>query len=228
MSLLLRSLAKGTVKNFGKPTGVGASARVAPASASVSSVKSFFTTLNQKPGECQWNTPSGPKPCNMPPPLEENGIVVVKLPPGTKLYHATVIHKGKPAWFNEPLTESRRDRMWFASTPEHAKQMNWTHLLEYEAEEEITLQFIQNLTTHAEVTTGHQYVEGEKYRVNRKLAKEKKVHLDGYAGCNECEYMLLRGAFRKLSAARQIDYKSPRFLGGFWRTRKTRKIRKIR
>ncbi len=220
MSLLLRSLAKGTVKNFGKPTGVGASASGA------SSVKSFFTTLNQTPGECQWNTPSGPKPCNMPPPLEENGIVIVKLPPGTKLYHATVIHKGKPAWFNEPLTESRRDRMWFASTPEHAKQMNWTHLLEYEAEEEITLQFIQNLTTHAGVTTGHQYMDGEKYRVNRKQAKEKEVHLDGYAGCNECEYMLLRGAFRKLSAARQIDYKSPRFLGGL-RT-KTRKLRKTR
>ncbi len=221
MSALLRSLAKGTLRNYGAPR----SSAAASAAAAAAAASSFFHTLNKKHGECRWNTPKGIQHCNMPLPTEEDGIEVVKLPAGTKVYHATVIQKGESRWFEAPLADSRRDRMWFASTPDHAQQMIWTHLLEYEVQEEITLQFIQNLTSHADVTTGKQYIECDRYRINRKIAKDKAVHLDGYAGCNECEYMLLQGAFKKLSAANQINYKSPRYLGGvrFGRLRKTRK-----
>jgi hypothetical protein len=159
--------------------------------------KSIHETMNPNATTCRWLTRSGPKDCDMPNPVVIDGVEMVILPVGTKLYHATLILGKERKWFEETrLTDSERQSMWFASTPDHAKQMNWTHLLEYTTREELKLMFIRNIWIHSKKTTGRNYLSSRTYKQN--LTTYRKHGLDGYAGCNECEYMIFDRSFKKL------------------------------
>jgi hypothetical protein len=184
--------------------------------------KSIHETMNPNATTCRWITRSGPKDCGMPNPDMIDGVEIVTLPVGTKLYHATLILGKERKWFEESiLTDPERRSMWFATTPDHAKQMNWTHVLEFTTKEQLRLLFIRNLFIHSQKTTGKTYLSSGKYKKN--LATYRKHGLDGYAGCNECEYMIFNSSFKKLEEGPLVIEERPATFmdGGRAKTRKS-------
>ena len=153
---------------------------------------------NKMEGECRWPYPppraEETKDCAFPfietTPLDADpSIKLVTLPAGTRLYHATTIYPGKPVWFESPAPHATLPlttrAVWFASSPDHAKHIGFTHLLEYTLEKDAQLLFIQNLKTtfgRYGVTTGKELLKNPAF-----AAHVTKNAVVGYAGCNECE-----------------------------------------
>ena len=97
--------------------------------------------------------------------------------------------------------------------------MNWTHLLEFEVASEIKLVFIQNLFTEKKKRKGHNYVSSS--FISDYARSETKI--DGYAGCNECEIMLVKESLKKLNPVPTKIETRPMLIDDGRRTRKTRK-----
>lgn len=197
----------------------------------------LVTLFNQQPGECRWPIYSrAPKPCVFPEPVTEaDGHTYVYLEPGTHLYHATVIMGNKPKWFeNGGLHKEPKSYTWFASTPDHAKSMNWTHLLKYTVDTRLKLLFVQNMFTAHGIRKGHEYAKGPFLTVSR------TIDVDGYAGCNECEFMIVHSSIKKISADPTVmEEREMRYINGgsrahkhtrrcFCRKRKQRTLRRRR
>lgn len=149
-------------------------------------------TYNQTPDQCVWPLPppsKDTKQCNFP--FKENPVIqniqTVTLPAGTELFHATQILPSQKIWFTNMTAVSfdtlPKKIMWFASSPEHAKHMNYTHVLKFKTKKDIKLVFIRNLLVHIGSNTGNELLKNPEFA----SILSKDPELVGYVGCNECE-----------------------------------------
>ncbi len=150
---------------------------------------------NQSKDECRWPTTKFGLPvkdCNfileaykVVTLADDFDVVLVKIPAGTKLYHATMIYEKGRHWFEtKPPFNSERGMVWFTSTPEHTGPLNKTHILEYTVRSDLIMVFERNLEKHDGVR-GYEYTKILR-NIKTKLMPNS-IFIDGYLGCNECE-----------------------------------------
>ena len=167
-----------------------------------------YLRFNKEVDECRWISSLVGRVSNCDFVLEGidvvevNGkeLVIVEIPTGTKLYHATFIPPGKEKWFETLMPfDSGKGLVWFASTSIHSSIINHTHMLEYTVDKPLTMVYEKNIAiTYANkrVTKGYDYLPILMGHM-MKLASEFDINIDGYIGCNECEIGILNDSVKE-------------------------------
>lgn len=129
--------------------------------------------------------------------IRKKNFPLVRLPAGTKIYHATI---GDQEWWKTGYPRNKQyGGTWFTSTQAHSGNFgNATHVLEYELQEDATLLFVHNLATIESNLSGYNFVTKYLPYVRERLQSEHNISLDGYVGCNECEIYLSNNSIRQL------------------------------
>jgi hypothetical protein len=166
-----------------------------------------WDVLNRDNDECRWPTDikgNVIKDCNFrftKKLVLPNGVSIVKMPRGTKIYHAITQNPAEPsAWYNHYETQApkpRRGSAFFTSTLLHTGNFTRkTHVLEYELSKPILLIYEHNLGVKYNNTNlrGNDYMKDILPKYIEYLKKEYKIDVVGYAGCNECEIALINNA----------------------------------
>lgn len=132
--------------------------------------------------------------------IQDKKVVLVDIPEGTKLYHATFIPMGGDKWFETQMPfDSGKGIVWFASTPMHSSVINHTHILEYTVEEPLRMVFERNIAiSYADkgVTKGYDYLP-ILAMTQIKLKELFGQKIDGYIGCNECEIGIFNDSIKE-------------------------------
>jgi hypothetical protein len=121
-------------------------------------------------------------------PYNNDYIILVKIPIGTKLYHATLIPPFEQKWFEHRYPENlEKGAVWFASTQNHASMVNSNYILEYITKKEMIMVFERNLKKYGKGTRGYEYIPT---LLKIKAFLHPKINPMGYLGCMECEIAL--------------------------------------
>lgn len=166
--------------------------------------------VNPLKRNCQWPTTlmgTNIKECNFVLDFDDDidveisktkfKLVLVRIPRGTKIYHATISIGQKTPWFELRQPSSSRGVVWFASTYQHTGPIQKTHVLTYIVEEDLVMIFEYNLMDYGDDVRGFEYVNRLHMYIEK--LKQKGKYIDGYIGCNECEIGILNESITKIS-----------------------------
>jgi len=146
----------------------------------------------------------------------ENKIVLVKIPAGTKIYHATFVPPFEKTWFNYRYPENlEKGMVWFASTIDHASMVNYNYMLTYITKKDMIVVYEKNLKIY---NKGNSRTRGYEYLPiisNIKSFLYPNIKIDGYIGCNECEFGIFNTSIEHCLEKTPIDIteKSLKYMG---------------
>lgn len=168
------------------------------------------THKNPLKRECHWPTTlmgTNIKDCNFVLEFDEVveveisknkfKFVLVRIPEGTKIYHATFSF-GQIPWFESKQPMSPKGIVWFASTYDHTGPIQKTHILTYTVKTDLVMIFEYDLLQYGDDVRGFEYFS-RRLPVYIEKLREKGRHIDGYIGCNECEIGIINESISKIS-----------------------------
>lgn len=166
--------------------------------------------FNLSDDQCEWPTRLSGRPVvkcgfNAQPYKHNKDINLVTVPAGTTLYRGV---KDVNTEYNDfkSLLSVPRDLIWFASTEEHAMPLGPLAVHKMTTKEPLLLVFSRNLSKEFKVDTGFDMIVPLK--LIAKQLKNDNIEIDGYMGCNECEY----GLFANETTLSKLDYPSEKKL----------------
>lgn len=183
----------------------------------IASTSGFADMYNLKPEECRWPTRMGGflvKDCafgtrpyetvRVKNPFTNTNITldIVELPARSHLYTGTKnparVYNSSSDW------PSTRGFVWFASTKDHTMPLGPVKIHTFVTNEPLLLLYVHNMTTELNISTGANFALALP-KIRNEILKGTGINIDGYLGCNECEFGLFNSSLDKLQYPSSIS-----------------------